>query len=112
MIGTPKRDRRAERRAATRREIIDAAWALARTEGLAGISLREIARAVGMQAPSLYGYFGSTHEIYDAMFASGAQEFVDGEPWDELNGETLHDVGRMVHFFVEFCAAGLARNEP
>src|SRR5207253_2900252 len=54
-------------------------------------------------------YFGSKHEIYDAMFASGAQEFVDGEPWDELNGETLHDVRRMVHFFVEFCAADLAR---
>jgi AcrR family transcriptional regulator len=88
---------------------VDAAWALARSDGLAAISLREIARAVGMQAPSLYGYFASKHEIYDAMFASGAQQFVDGEPWEQLNGEALHDVRCIVRYFVEFCVADLAR---
>jgi AcrR family transcriptional regulator len=109
MVETPKRDRRAERREATRAEIVDAAWALARVEGLAAISLRDIARAVGMQAPSLYGYFGSKHEIYDAMFAMGAQQFVDGQPWQQLNGDALHDVRCIVHYFVDFCAADLAR---
>jgi AcrR family transcriptional regulator len=109
MVGTPKRDRRAERREATKAEIVEAAWTLARSEGLAAISLRDIARAVGMQAPSLYGYFGSKHEIYDAMFASGAQQFVDGEPWEQLTGDALHDLRCMAHYFVEFCAADLAR---
>jgi len=109
MVGTPNRDRRAERREATRAEIVEAAWELARTEGLAAISLREIARAVGMQAPSLYSYFGSKHEIYDAMFAMGAQQFVDGEPWEQLTGEALHDVRCIVRYYVEFCAADLAR---
>ena len=33
------RDRRAERRESTRAEILDAAWELARTRGLAGLSL-------------------------------------------------------------------------
>lgn len=109
MIGTPNRDRRAERREATKAEIVAAAWDLARREGLAAISLRDIAKAVGMQAPSLYGYFASKHEIYDAMFAMGAQQFVDGQPWHELDGDVLRDVRRMVRYFVEFCAADVAR---
>jgi AcrR family transcriptional regulator len=109
MVGTPKRDRRAERRQATRAEIVEAAWQLARAQGLAAVSLRDIARAVGMQAPSLYGYFGSKHEIYDAMFAAGAQQFVDAEPWQELTGEPLHDLRCIVHYVVRFCAEDLAR---
>lgn len=73
-LGTPVRDRRAERHEATRREILDAAWALARKEGLAGLSLRDLATAVGMQPPSLYSYFESKHAIYDAMFKTGYEE--------------------------------------
>ena len=30
-----------------------------------------------MQAPSLYRYFDSKNAIYDAMYAQGAQQFVD-----------------------------------
>lgn len=68
MLGTPKRDRVAERREATRQEILEAAWELAGEVGLAGITLREIAGRVGMQAPSLYSHFASKNAIYDAMF--------------------------------------------
>src|SRR3954471_3179938 len=71
-----RRDRRAERHAATRREILDAAWALARERGLAGWALRDVAEAVGMRAPSLYGYFDSKHALYDAMFADGNAELL------------------------------------
>jgi AcrR family transcriptional regulator len=70
-FGEPIRDRRSERREATRAEILEAAWALARQHGLAGLSLRDLAKAVGMQPPSLYGYFDSKAAIYDAMFADG-----------------------------------------
>ena len=62
-----------------------------------------------MQAPSLYGYFGSKHEIYDAMFAMGAQQFVDAEPWDQLNGDALHDVRCIVRYVVRFCSEDIAR---
>jgi AcrR family transcriptional regulator len=72
MLGTPKRDRVAERRAATRREILDAAWSLARESGLTQITLRDVADRVGMQPPSLYSHFPSKMAIYDAMF---------GEAW-------------------------------
>src|SRR6478736_1437306 len=69
MLGTPNRDRVAERRAATRQEIIDAAWDVARELGLAQLTLRDIAGRVGMKAPSLYSHVDSKNGIYDAMFA-------------------------------------------
>src|SRR5437868_6449187 len=72
MSVLPNRDRQAERREATRREILDAAWDLAHEQGIAGFTLRDIAARVGMQAPSLYSHFPSKTAIYDAMF---------GEAW-------------------------------
>lgn len=65
------------RRAATRQEILDAAWALCHRHGLAGLSLRELAGEVGLRAPSLYSYFASKDAIYDAMFASGYRDLAD-----------------------------------
>jgi AcrR family transcriptional regulator len=64
--------RRAARREATVAEILDAAWSLARSDGLLSFSLRDLAAKVGMQAPSLYQYFPSKDAIYDAMFRQGA----------------------------------------
>ena len=75
-LGQPTRDRRGERRAATRQEILDAAWAIVRADGLAALSLRDVASAVGMQPPSLYGYFASKAAIYDAMFAEGYRQLL------------------------------------
>jgi AcrR family transcriptional regulator len=59
------------RRAETIRTILDASWHLASTSGLEGLSLREIAAGVGMQAPSLYSYFPSKAAILDALFVDG-----------------------------------------
>jgi AcrR family transcriptional regulator len=67
MIGTKVQQRREERIA----EIVAVSWDLAREEGVAGISLHEVARRVGMRQPSLYSYFDSKHALYDAMFADG-----------------------------------------
>jgi AcrR family transcriptional regulator len=74
MLGTTNRDRTAERRSATRREIIDAAWEVAREQGLSQITLREVAGRVGMRAPSLYSHFDSKNAIYDAMFEDAWSE--------------------------------------
>lgn len=68
MVGLPNRDRRAERRAETRREILEAAWKIAHRDGLAAITLREVAALVGMRSPSLYSHVASKNAIYDAMF--------------------------------------------
>ena len=109
MSVTPTRDRRAEQREATRAEILAAAWALARQEGLAGISLRDLGRRVGMRAQSLYSYFDSKHAIYDAMYAQGCREYVAREADLDLTGEPLHDLKIVMRFFVEFCTEDAVR---
>jgi AcrR family transcriptional regulator len=70
-------DRRRTRRDATRAEILAAAWELVRAGGLAGLSLRELGARVGMRAQSLYSYFGSKDEIYDAMFRQGWEQYLE-----------------------------------
>jgi AcrR family transcriptional regulator len=62
---------RDRRRAETRQEILDAAWALARTHGFGGVTMRDLGAAVGLRAQSLYAYFASKHELLDAMFRQG-----------------------------------------
>jgi len=44
------------------------------TDGVAGLSLGEIARRMGIRTPSLYVYFPSKHALYDALFERGARE--------------------------------------
>lgn len=109
MLDKPSRDRRSERHEATKSEILAAAWDIARTEGLSAVSLRDIARRVGMRPPSLYNYFDSKHAIYDAMYAQAAQQFADEEPWEDMRGDARHDVGRIVSYYVRFCADDPAR---
>jgi AcrR family transcriptional regulator len=109
MSAQPIRDRRAERHAATREEILTAAWQMVRTEGLAGLSLRDLAQQVGMRAPSLYSYFGSKHAIYDAMFAQGARDYLDGQAAVALTGDALLDLKNGLHFFIGFCTQDPSR---
>jgi len=68
---------RQARRRSARDVIIAAAWALAREEGLAGWSLRDLARRAGISTPTVYAYFDSKNAIYDAMFGEAAAEFAD-----------------------------------
>lgn len=77
MSGTTNIDRRSARRQETVAEIVAAAWELAREEGLTGLALRDLGARVGMKAQSLYSYFSSKHEIYDAMFLEGYLAFAD-----------------------------------
>jgi len=76
MVVALTRDRRAERREAVIAEILEAAWDVARSEGLAGLSLRDVARRIGMRPPSLYWYFDSKRAIYDAMFMQGNRQLL------------------------------------
>jgi AcrR family transcriptional regulator len=75
MADAPKRDRQAERREATRQEILTTAWQIAHESGLISVTLREIAARIGMQPPSLYSHFASKNAIYDAMFGQAWREF-------------------------------------
>jgi len=103
VLVEPTRDRRRERREATQAEIVAAAWEVVRAEGLAGLSLRDLAAKLGMRAPSLYSYFDSKHAIFDAMFAQGAREYLEREAALETTGDALRDLQAVGAFFVQFC---------
>ena len=63
-----------------------------------------------MQPPSLYSYFDSKNAIYDAMYAQGAQQFVDEQKASMPTPDhPLEALKAVLHFFVEFCAADFAR---
>lgn len=68
---------RRARHEATRAQILGAAWDIAREQGLAAMSLRDLAERVGMRAPSLYSYFPSKSAIYDAMFAEANRDLLN-----------------------------------
>jgi AcrR family transcriptional regulator len=102
-------DRRARARSQTRAEIVQTAWQISREQGLAGLTLRAVAARVGMRAPSLYSYFDSKNAIYDAMFAQGCREFLDGIDRLRFPGDPLADMTVGVRYFVDFCIADPVR---
>jgi AcrR family transcriptional regulator len=63
--------RRAERRAQTIDEILIIAVDVMRAAGVAGLSLSEVARRLGIRPPSLYKYFPSRLALYDRLFRDG-----------------------------------------
>jgi AcrR family transcriptional regulator len=69
-------DPRAARREAKWSKIIEQAWELARRDGLAALSLRDLADRVDLRQPSLYAYFDSKLDLYDAMFADGNRQLL------------------------------------
>lgn len=102
-------DRRRARHEATRAQIVAAAWVLARERGLTGWALRDVATAVGMRAPSLYGYVASKHDLYDAMFAEGYRALLDSAAGLPADGTPRERARRAAHLFVAFCVADPAR---
>ncbi len=110
-------DRRAARRQESKDEIIAAAWDLVRDEGLAGLTMRDLGKRVGMKAQSIYSYFASKHEIYDAMFHQGYQAFAaaTADAWAtsgnnaEVAEDPLASARRAAHSFFEFCTSDPVR---
>jgi AcrR family transcriptional regulator len=70
-----------ERRQRNREEmmnaILDAARQVMHEEGVAALNLQEVARRVGVRAPSLYEYFPGKMAIYDALFRMGVRIYAE-----------------------------------
>jgi AcrR family transcriptional regulator len=103
MSAMPVRDRRAERRAATRSEILDAAWELVRADGLASLAMRSLGARVGMRAQSLYAYFPAKHAIYDAMFADSNRLLLEQLAALPSSGGPVGRLRRQARLFLGFC---------
>ena len=113
MLDVPLRDRSAERREATRTEILGAAWDIAREKGLADLTLRDVAARIGMRAPSLYSYFTSKNAIYDAMFGQAWMDYLAvidaAEPMPA--GSARAGLKMVAHTFFDYAVADLARHQ-
>lgn len=85
---SPRRQRNRER---TIQSILDTARAIMREEGVAALTMHELARRMEMRPPSLYNYFDGLLDIYDALFRLGftlwdkhLDEYTRGaETWQE-----------------------------
>ncbi len=109
---TPAPTPRQRRHEQTRAEILDAAWRLAEETGIAGLSLREVARVVGLKAPSLYTYFDSKDALFDAMFAEGYLQLgaaVTEWTATEADLEPADALGTVIGSWIRFCQHSLAR---
>jgi len=106
-----RRDRRRVRHEATKREILDAAWLMVRSDGLNALTLRGLARAVDMEPQSLYTYFSSKRAVYDHLFADGNHELLARFEQIEVSGDPYETLRGIAHLFVTFAAEDQARYE-
>lgn len=82
----------------TGEKILDKALELFSTKGYDSVSVGEIAKAVGIKAPSLYNHFPSKQAIFDAIVDSTAAKYEADT--DKINIH-VQDVKRDIPIFTE-----------
>src|SRR4051794_15848616 len=95
MTGTVPLDRRQRRRLETIEQVLDVAADVMAEQGVAGLTLGEVARRMGIRPPSLYVYVDSKHGLYDLLFVRG---------WRLLLAEVRTVVARQTTDAVELAA--------
>jgi AcrR family transcriptional regulator len=109
VLKKPAANWREARRESARAAVLTTAWELVREEGLAALSLRELARRAGITTPTVYAYFESKNAILDAMFAQAAQAFVDVKASLPVTDDPEKDLLTEVRAFIEFCVSDVPR---
>ena len=102
-------DPRLARRQARLAEILEAAWHVARDQGLAAVALHEVARRVGLRQPSLYAYFDSKAGLYDLMYAQGYTALLARMESPELPAQPRPALAEMAGRVVDFQVSEPAR---
>jgi AcrR family transcriptional regulator len=107
MSGKTEIDRKTLRRQASLDEIVAAAWELSRANGLGNFSMRELGDRVGMRAQSLYSYFASKIEIFDAMYLEGNRQLLETmrTALDATRDDPVAASITIVDTFVRFCTS-------
>ncbi len=81
-----------KKREAMIQNILETARAIMREQGVAALSMQELARRMNMRAPSLYYYFSSKMDVYDALFRLGFTKY----------GEYLEQANQSIHTWQEY----------
>jgi AcrR family transcriptional regulator len=71
-VKAPRRSKKAEQRAETIEQILDAAEYLFSRHGLHGVTLKDVAKRVGVHHTLLNYYFEDKNRLFDAVFARRA----------------------------------------
>jgi AcrR family transcriptional regulator len=111
VVVTVTADPRQARRDAKRASILAEAWTLARRDGLAVVSLRDLADRVGLRQPSLYVYFASKNDLYDAMFADGYRQLLEYLEGRASPGDPRRALGRLAADLVQFSSDDIVRHQ-
>ncbi len=101
--------KRTQRREAALREVLDAAWALMEREGVAALSLRELARTLGIRPQSLAHYFPTKAALLDALFRDGFSDLSERLRPAGRNDAPAAALIAAVRAVLEFCVASPAR---
>jgi AcrR family transcriptional regulator len=104
-------DRRRVRHDAKRARIVAEAWALANRDGLAAISLRDLADRVDLRQPSLYAYFDSKLALYDAMFVDAFQHLLETAAEHPASDDPREALVEFVELCVRFAAEDPVRHQ-
>ncbi|MHB1516944.1 MAG: TetR/AcrR family transcriptional regulator [Acidimicrobiales bacterium] len=104
-------DRRGRRREAKLATILTEAWTLARRDGLAAISLRDLGERVDLRQPSLYAYFDSKLGLYDLMFADGNRQLLDLVRSLRLSDDPRRALVALVEALVRFSSEDVVRHQ-
>src|SRR5664279_2427866 len=104
-------DRRTVRHEVRRAEILVQAWLLAHRDGLAAISQRDLADSVGLRQPSLYVYFESKLDLYDALFADGYRQLLTYVSAHSYVGDPGRALTRFLGDLVQFSSDDIVRHQ-
>jgi AcrR family transcriptional regulator len=94
-------DRRQRRRQETIEEVLDVAADVMAEEGVAGLTLGEVARRMGIRPPSLYVYFNGKNALYDALFERGYRALLTAMEKVRDSTEALEPITRAHTFSAE-----------
>ena len=88
----------------TKQKILDKALELFSVYGYDSVSVGEIAKAVGIKAPSLYNHFPSKQAIFDAIVASTAAQYEADTGRIDIH---VQDAAQDIPVFTEITAEAL-----
>lgn len=101
-------DRRRRRRQESIEQVLDVAVDVMADQGVAGLTLGEVARRMGIRPPSLYVYFDGKNALYDALFERGWRLLVEAMRADRAHrrgdltpSDVLVHSAAFVRWFIE-----------
>jgi AcrR family transcriptional regulator len=113
---TPPQTRAKTREKLTKDRIVTAALRLMDAEGLEAVTMRRVAREVGVEAMSLYHHVADKDDLLDAICAHVMASFRvpdrDGRPWDVRAREGAREWRRILKSHPNVVALFAERSKP